>query len=69
MVAFRVNLVTNVVVGMSNTVFEVILMMCIEYENDKVHSLLCNVVVTCFVIYSFFHWRILFSRVLPCPAL
>ena len=48
------NSVKNVVVGMSITVSVVILMMYIECENDNVHSLLYNVVVTCFVIYSFF---------------
>ena len=44
----------NITVGVYNTVFVVILMMYIECENDKVHFLLYNVVVTCFVIYSFF---------------
>ena len=52
-VVFRVKSVTNVVVGVYNTVFVVISMMYIECEIDNVHSLLYNMVVTCFVIYSF----------------
>ena len=58
----------NVIEGVYNTVFVVILMVYIECENDKVHSLLYNVVVTCFVIHSFIVNSVL-PCVLPCLAL
>ena len=62
------NLVKNVVVGMSITVSVVTLTVYIYCENDKVHFLLYNVVVTCFVIHSFIVNSVL-PCVLPCPAL
>ena len=43
----------NVVVGMYNTVSVVTLTVYISSKNDKVHSLLYNVVVTFFAIQFF----------------
>ena len=55
------NSVKNVVVRVYDTVSVVTLIMYIQWENNKVHSLLYNVVVICFVIYSF-----IVNPVLPC---